>query len=99
MVRGPACATPWALEMCPKLPVMFMFGSPQLTMLNRLENCASYRRAKRSFKWNVLPADIEKVVVPGPSRIPTPQLPKRPMGSAVPAGIHGMGWHCYKETR
>lgn len=90
MVRGPACATSWLLDMSPNLPVMFIFGKPQLARLNKLENCASYLRPKRSFKWNVLPADIEKVAVPGPSRIPTPQLPKRPIGSAVP--LASTGW-------
>ena len=89
MVRGPACATCWALVIWPKLPVMFMFGSPQLSDVEQIGELRLVPKTEALVKWNVLPVDIEKVAVPGPSRIPTPQLPKRPMGSAVPAASTG----------
>lgn len=60
----------------------FMLGNPQLLMLNRLANCASYFRENRSVRRNDLPKDVEKVTVLGPSRMPTPQFPNLPMSLA-----------------
>src|SRR5262245_37434483 len=52
---------------------------PRLVMLNTLDSCASYNSPTRSVIGNRFPSDIEKFFVPGPSIMPTPQLPKRPM--------------------
>src|SRR5215510_1443799 len=52
---------------------------PRLVMLNTLDICASYNRPTPSLIGNRFPNDIEKFFVPGPSIMPTPQLPKRPM--------------------
>ena len=80
MLRGPACSTGWLWEMLPNplLPT-FRFGTPLFRMLKRLANCASYRNATRSVSAKLFPADIENVAVPGPSKMPEPQVPNRPM--------------------
>src|SRR5262245_56902015 len=52
---------------------------PRLVMLKRLDIWASYNSPTRSLIENRFPRDIEKFFVPGPSIMPTPQLPKRPM--------------------
>src|SRR5215469_12327403 len=73
----------------PLLPT-FMLGRPLFRMLNRLANWASYRNATRSVTAKLLPADMENVAVPGPSRIPEPQAPNRPRllaGTVKAAGL------------
>src|SRR5215813_772048 len=52
---------------------------PRFVMLNTLDIWASYNSPTRSLIENRFPNDIEKFFVPGPSIMPTPQLPKRPM--------------------
>src|SRR5215471_1237550 len=83
MVLGPACSTSWLWLILPKaLLATFVLGASLFRMSNRLANCDSNCRPTRSVTRKVLPADREKVAVPGPRRIPTPQLPKRPMFEA-----------------
>ncbi len=51
-------------------------------MLNRFENAISNRSLVTPPVAKDFPSVIEKTLVPGPTRIPTPALPKRPMLSA-----------------
>src|SRR5262249_41189409 len=81
---GPACEP--GVPSCSELTfpnewplATLTFGIPQLLMLNRLANCASYLTENRSPRFTVFPIEVENVTVFGPSRMPTPQLPKRPI--------------------
>src|SRR5262249_42528806 len=69
--------------MRPKLPgVMFVFGMSRFSTLNRFENAISNRSREGGATVKLLPIVIENTFVPGPTSVPTAQLPKRPMFDA-----------------
>ena len=65
--------------------LMFVAGFARFTWLKRLAYWASKRRFARSVKGKFLPSVPAKVTVPGPTSVPTGQLPKRPMLFWFPA--------------
>src|SRR5579863_8874468 len=72
---------------CPPLgllgSVMVMSGIPRLTWFRKLTNETSTRSLARSLRLKLLAKAKSQLMVPGPSRMPTPEVPKRPIGGGV----------------
>src|SRR5260370_40513912 len=85
---------------------MLVDGASGFRWLKRLANCASNFSPVRSLNLNCLPSVAENTVVPDPSRMPTPQFPKRPMllaGMAKPLmlasdGVPTQSGRCVEVT-
>ena len=58
---------------------VFVLGLPRFRWLKTFENWASKFSPTRSVKRNFLASAIEKFLVPGPTRLPTLEVPYRPM--------------------
>src|SRR5207249_12222982 len=61
-----------------------MAGVARLTWFGRLVNVLSKRSRVRSVKAKFLARPKFQLKVPGPVRIPTPELPNRPIGAGQP---------------
>src|SRR5262249_20612301 len=54
-------------------------GVSRFSMLNRFEKATSNRSLDAATTGKLLPSVIDTTLVPGPCRMPTEQLPNRPM--------------------
>src|SRR5690242_2247216 len=79
--RFPPLSAPRALVIRPNaMLVMLVPGSLRFGWLGRFLNEASKFSRFPSDTRNDLPSPIDRLNVAGPIRVPTPALPKRPMG-------------------
>src|SRR5262245_49067908 len=60
--------------------LMLVEGSAKLGWFGRLVNEPSTRRRRRSVRWKYLASASERLIAPGPTSVPGPELPKRPIG-------------------
>src|SRR6185312_8680786 len=63
--------------------VILVPGSFRLGWFGRLVNVPSNFRVAVSARRKFLPRPIERFTVPGPTSVPTPALPKRPIGATL----------------
>src|SRR2546426_6551515 len=63
--------------------VKVMSGMPRLMWFRKLTNETSIRSLARSVRLKLFDMAKSQLIVPGPSRMPTPEVPKRPMGGGL----------------
>src|SRR6266567_5269566 len=63
--------------------VKVMSGMPRLMWFRKLTKETSTFSLARSVRLKLFDMAKSQLMVPGPSRMPTPEVPKRPMGGGV----------------
>ena len=85
--------------MCPKLPVMFMFGSPQLSDVEQIGELRLVPESEALVQVERLARRHREGCRPRSFQDPHAAVAEASDGLGRTAGIHGMGWHGIRQTR